>query len=507
MRRTFVAFLLVSLMAGQMLAMATGSLVDLRAIQPSSAAAAAARVLVSMGQSNNQGEGCCYNASVDDGYANMLQYVIDDAYSDSRYLPDIHQHSHQLTHATEPMFDGGNNRAHIIGSLVALGRHFGSAGNTVLVQTAVSGTSMAQWLSGGLLARAVLAAANASALAGHSPITLFTWVQGESDSGRTTSAYLADLLTVISIARNSTPGASPTTPFIVGSMVPEWTAESPAVWPIMEAHRLLPNLVPHTAYQQMPQGYVDCVEGIHFGATGQRLMAALMAEAVPRALANTRAGLIPAHPTNLSISSNSSSVVLSWVAAPPSNSTPPAQGYVVRWKLYDRPANPGTYPNCSDHDASLPHSLPSYSDRTDVTIDASNFRGGGTWQFAVFAFSGGQLSSGRYDSYALHKISAQQQQQPQRSHVRDADEAAGSDREGERRASDEVAPMGWLLCVTAVAIVLASLVLCAVRLHRGWSKQPVLAASLLASSTSVKGASGRLYHAMVDQEEALHRAA
>ena len=449
-------------------------------VRPSSAAAASPpRVLVSLGQSNNQGEGCCYNATVDAGFPNMVQYVIDDGASDWQYTDDIHNHTHQLTRATEPMYDGGSNRASIIGNLVALGRLFGNVGDTVLVQAAISGTSITQWLSGGLLARAVQAASNATALVSNAPITLFTWIQGESDAGRSTSAYLEDLITVIAIARNSTPGASPTTPFILGSMVPEWVAGSPSVWPILEAHRLLPNLVPHTAYQQMPQGYVDCVEGIHYSATGQRLMAALIMEALTRAEANVKAGHIPSHPSNLTITSNSSHVVLRWVAAAPHDPTAAASvdGYLVRWKYYDRPENLGTYPHCPDLDASAPHSFRTDSTDTKLTLDKTNFNEGGTWQFAVFAVKDGQISSGRYDSYVLHDILA-----PSQHWLSDSDDVQTS-------SSEE----WWLLVVAAIVLVLSCFVLCLVRFHRLWTKQrPLMTVSLVAASTPVMEDNDRL---------------
>ena len=462
-----------------------------------------ARVLVSMGQSNNQGEGCCYNASVDDGFANMQQYVIDDVYSDSRYMRDIHNHTHQLTHASEPLYDGGNNRANIIGSLVALGKRFGTVGETVLVQTAVSGTSMAQWLRGGLLARAVQAAGNATRLAANSPITAFTWVQGESDSGRSTAAYLADLLTVIAIARNSTPGASPTTPFIVGSMVPEWTRANTGAWAILEAHRQLPNVVPHTAYVQMPLGYVDCAESIHFSATGQRLMGALMMEAMVSAYSNRDPGTVPNHPTNLTITSNATHVSISWLT-PPRNGSAAVTSHRLRYKLYDRPANVSTYPNCSDLDASPPHGINLLATATSVTLERSMYMlMDGTWQFAVFALSQTQSSSGRFDSYTLHKLAPAAHHR----HGVDTEEEAQPGWAGVEERDGKGSFLQWLL--VAAVVLLPSFMLCALCLHRRQhsKQQPVVLALTADPFTSALVADGRAYHRMADEERTPERAA
>ena len=120
------------------------------------------------------------------------------------------------------MYDGGSNRANITGSLVALGRLYShwtrGAVPVILLQTAVSGTSMGQWLPG-LLSRAEEAAVNVSRLSPAAIVTVFTWVQGESDAGRSEADYLKDLLYLIAALRKSTPGANSSTPFVIGSMV------------------------------------------------------------------------------------------------------------------------------------------------------------------------------------------------------------------------------------------------------------------------------------------------
>lgn len=362
-------------------------------------------MIVALGQSNNQGEGCCYNSSVDFGYANMVQYVIGDGYSDSQYTTGIAAATGKLVQATEPMYDGGSNRANLIGSLVALGRNFVNStllsAQLVLVQAAVGGTSIEQWLNG-LLTRAVNAATYANSLTGDTTnIAMFTYVQGESDAEpplRTDPAsFQSQLIQLINISR-AIVGASFTTPFIIGSMVPEWVTTSGVTDapPIANVHRVLPSIVPYTAYVNMPLGYVDCVETIHYSATGQRIMGAMMAQAYYRALVNANPALVPNHPTGLSVTLGvSGRYTLTWTA--PSS---PLTSYAIIYAPYINLHNPGG--SCLDGSSAPPSQLLTNAVTTSFTLP---FVLTGSYQFDVAAANGVQISSGSASTWVLASAS------------------------------------------------------------------------------------------------------
>lgn len=356
-------------------------------------------MIVSMGQSNNQGEGCCVNASIDSGYSNMLQYYIGDGSGYGYAYGGSTAQAAQwiLTPANEPLYNGGSNRLNIIGNLVSLGKRYidqyQPSGNLLLIQSAVGSTSISRWVPSDLLGRAQTAVASAIALQPGTTVTMFTWIQGEADAG--SSTYQSDLLALINLVRLNTVGANATTPFVVGSMLPEYTLDHGGQQTIYNIHRSIPNLVPYTAFRNAPLGFVDCYEEIHFSATGQRLMGELLLQGYHDALLNTQTGKIPGHPTGLTASLDSQArVALTWTADT-SNADAPITNYWVVWKLYQ--------PNmvCSDGDSSAPHRILTNSTNTAFTFPIGWLLNDSRYVIDVNAVSGTQPSSGSWSSWQI----------------------------------------------------------------------------------------------------------
>lgn len=373
-----------------------------------SAISVQAFVIVSIGQSNNQGEGCCFNASIDTAPSLLKQYAIADQYSNNNQYLNIATVRGTIVAAAEPMYDGGSNRANIIGNLVALGRAYVKATSPTIpvveVQAAVSGTQLSQW-EAGLEARSITAVNNIIQIYSSFTVAMFTWLQGESDSGTSASSYQSRLISnIIANSRTNTPGASSSTPFVIAAMVPEYALNTGGAGEqaIFDVHRGIPNLVPFTAFVNVPLGYVDCVESIHYSATGQRIVGAMYMEAYYRALANTAAGMVPNHPTGLTAKVTSSGVFLTW-AAPPSNPTAPIKGYQVVYHPYINLNNPGG--SCADGDASIPKRISMGGVGTTSFTVSSTLLQQGFYQFDVTAVSGTQISSGRYDSWKIVQYS------------------------------------------------------------------------------------------------------
>ena len=363
-----------------------------------------------------QGEGCCYNASIDNGYSNMKQYVIADKYADTTYTSGISSVKGQLVPANEPLYDGGDNRANIIGGLVALGKGFtqtlsNQSQEVVLVQAAVAGTLISDWLAAGgkmLMQRAIYASNNASNLLPNATIAMITYVQGEQDAqaGTNRTTYENELIQQFIPLLRSVHGATSITPFLIGSMVPEWVASRPnSAGGIEDVHRAIPSLVPYTAYHNMPFGYVDCVEAIHFSATGQRMAGQMFLRSYARALANTHAGMVPNHPSGLAVRWNAgtTTVTLSWTA-PSTVSTAAITDYGISVAQYFNTSNPGG--SCLDTNPAAPVLfLVGSSTATSYSISAASLpaTGSSTWQFDVSAISNTQWSSARYSSWVLSK--------------------------------------------------------------------------------------------------------
>ena len=350
----------------------------------------------------------------------MYQYVIGDSNSDNTFLtPPASFYTGQIVPGAEPLYDGASDRADIIGNLVALGRAYASQvfnpSSMILLQSAVGGASIGQWNST-YFARAQAAVTNITILRPNSSVSMITWIQGEADcvgGGTPASVYNTSLIDVIWNFRSNYNGTNSTTPFVLGSMVPEWVATggyTSHAGPIEDVHRAIPNFVPYTAWVNMPLGYVDCYENIHYSATGQRMLGQMWIDGYKRAMNNTQGGMIPNHPTGLSVSNSGSLFTLTWTA-PLVNPTAPVSNYQIVYRIYINTGNPGV--TCADGDPTPPirflinSTSPSYSFTLPIQY---------TYQFDVCAVSGGQISSG----HTIHGLSIKRvyHPHPRRPHPR-----------------------------------------------------------------------------------------
>lgn len=152
--------------------------------------------------------------------------------------------------------------------------------------------------AGSLYLRAIDRANAAMAAAGpNARFAGIIWVQGEQDAGILTGAqYAAKLDALITGMRAAITGAGPTTPFVVGRMVPEWV--DGGVWAIDAVHCDTPNRLPYTATSRTIRGYAKPGEIIHYTSAGQRLNGRSLAAAFATARTrSTVAGLPPTAPT------------------------------------------------------------------------------------------------------------------------------------------------------------------------------------------------------------------
>lgn len=356
-------------------------------------------LILAMGQSNNQGEGCCVNSSIDNGYPNMLQYYFGDGDGYGSLAPTAATIAAkwELTPANEILYDGGTITPGGVGNLVALGRQYTDVydpATLILVQASIGSTSIAQW-NATLFARAVAGVTNVTLLSPSASIVFVTWIQGEADISN--AEYQSDLIAFISATRTTMPTVTATTPFVIGSMLPEYAYSHTSEQTIYDIHRAIPNLVPYTAFRNSPYGYMDVVEGesIHYSASGQRCMGTLLFQGYQDALLNTQVGLIPNHPTGLTAALTASqSITLQWTA-PTVNPTAAVTNYLVTWKLYDY------YVGVADGDPSAPLLLLTNSTSTSFTFPNGLLQINSLYQFDVSAVSGTQRSSGSWDSWLV----------------------------------------------------------------------------------------------------------
>lgn len=118
------------------------------------------------------------------------------------------------------------------------------------------------------------------------------WHQGEVDVTAAYSAatYQTNLLAMIDGMRSAITGASSTTPFVAGGMVPEWYAGQANGPAINAVHVALPSLRTYTGFWAgASNGYNSNTYpggNIHYSAAGQRLNAVAAYDAYVAALAN-----------------------------------------------------------------------------------------------------------------------------------------------------------------------------------------------------------------------------
>lgn len=128
--------------------------------------------------------------------------------------------------------------------------------------------------TGGLYQEAVATANAAMALVPGTRFAGILWSQGEANSNLTEAEYAAFLDDLIAGFRVDITGATATTPFVLGGMVPDW-ADANALG-VLAAHEATPGRVAHTAYAdpRLPTRLSRTSDGdlIHFDAVEQREM-------------------------------------------------------------------------------------------------------------------------------------------------------------------------------------------------------------------------------------------
>lgn len=184
----------------------------------------------------------------------------------------------------------------------------------------VAGTNMGSWDpangSGGLsLYDNAITMANAAMalpvpIGGSNRLAAIMWHQGEADGGLTQAQYAAKLDALIDGFRAGIMGASATTPFILGQLLPENIAGNPQRAITNLAHIDTPRRKIRTGlyYGALGGGMPD---NVHYAASGQRLLGAAAPEAFLIARANVLA-VAPVAPTAVTLAQASTSVVVSW---------------------------------------------------------------------------------------------------------------------------------------------------------------------------------------------------
>jgi hypothetical protein len=178
-------------------------------------------------------------------------------------------------------------------------------------------------------------------------VVAFLWIQGEYEStvSMTQSAYAALLDPMIAGFRSSITGAG-ATPFVVGSMVPEWrNAPNGSSVAINAAHAATPSRVPNTFYVDGPTGMNEGSGGIHYTAEGQREMGRRMCDALWEAPSEPA---VPAAPSLLVATPGNTSVSLSWSSV---SATPSVTDYTVQYKA----SASGTWLTFSDGTSTTPN--------------------------------------------------------------------------------------------------------------------------------------------------------
>lgn len=264
------------------------------------------KIMMFAGQSNMQGQGEPYSASIDTGHPNVIQYSIGDQYSQNK------SRAGTFVSAAEPMDDGGNELGAVIGPCLSFARSFVAANPTdtlILVQLAVSSSAFSNgslnWTvgSGNLYQRALSVMNTVSAAYPTAELIGIGWCQGESDVGLGASTYRTRLLELFNAFRSSFPKASASTPISIISMVPEWVSENSSRQEIQSVHQLIPNILPYTSFNIGATGSRSS-NNIHYNAAGQRINGTILFNALSAARANER----PV-PTGLRLVSNTSSSI------------------------------------------------------------------------------------------------------------------------------------------------------------------------------------------------------
>lgn len=167
----------------------------------------------------------------------------------------------------------------------------------VMVPSADGGTSLQSgfWQKGGTGFEDAVARINAAMAASPDASFLgFLWHQGESDAGY--AAYQTDLDQMIADFRNDVAAAGPSTPFVLGGLLPAWTSGVPDREVIQTTISQTPSRVDHTAIASSDG--LTSSDGLHFDPAslrtlGERYVSALFLAAASQGNVPLATGTIP----------------------------------------------------------------------------------------------------------------------------------------------------------------------------------------------------------------------
>lgn len=234
--------------------------------------------------------------------------------------------------ASDPL-DHDGETANTIGMGLSFAKAYKAAGllgagrKILLVPVAKGGTAIAYWGSGQAGNTAVISSVNAAMAAGTGTNYLkgILWHQGESDGGRSTASYSADLDSLISRWRSSFTGGSASTPFIAGELL-QGGSQTDAN--IVTALTQTPDRNAYAAFASAT-GLSSGGDNLHFSASSQRTFGARYFTGYQAALTN--AATVPDAVSTLSGAVGNNQITLSWIA--PSTGHSAITDYIVEYKL------------------------------------------------------------------------------------------------------------------------------------------------------------------------------
>jgi hypothetical protein len=213
-------------------------------------------------------------------------------------------------------------------------------------------------------------------------VVAFIWVQGESDAINAVPAatYEAKLDQLIDAFRTNITTATATTPFLVGSMVPEWVAGpgGSTAQAINGVHQATPTRVGYTAVAAGTTGASQDTGGIHYNAVGQRSQGARLFQALATARSNALAPTAPAMVTTLIGETDSGQVALTW--SKPGSHGSPVTGYSVRHRTT---AGPGAWTTVATGTTALTRTITGLTNGTSYDFQVAATNGVGTGPYSA----------------------------------------------------------------------------------------------------------------------------
>ena len=274
-------------------------------------------VFVLLGQSNMVGYGTTISLTYSDPtHPDVWRWV-----ASGSGVGALASHKSKITLASDPL--GHPDTLTGVGPGMEFARQYvrglKASRRVLLVPVAVQATPLVTatpptWnstVTGSLLDNAIDYANAAIAAAGNNArLKGFLWVQGETDAQMsvTGSAYQVALDALIAKLRAQVTGASATTPFVIGSMVPSYSTGTTAA--VNAAQAGTPSRVANTAYAVGPTGSGN----VHYTEAEQRTLGASLLTAYRAALTSTLVPAVPGAPTGLTAAAANAQVVLGWSA-------------------------------------------------------------------------------------------------------------------------------------------------------------------------------------------------